>query len=120
MTWHGGKGSRYRGVDKSKYGENFEAIFSKKQVKEKWLPASELVNYLGINECIDIEMTDGGIFKKAVAIMDQPDGSANLLLRWESSTYTTLPDKYRSSNVNGIIIDLKDVRRIKPREKDGS
>lgn len=33
--WHGGKGWRARPVDKTKYDENYDRIFGKKDQKEK-------------------------------------------------------------------------------------
>lgn len=33
-TWHGGKGSKPRPVDKKKFDENYERIFGKKDKKD--------------------------------------------------------------------------------------
>jgi hypothetical protein len=33
--WHGGKGSRYRPINKDQYDKNYEEIFGKKKNKKK-------------------------------------------------------------------------------------
>lgn len=33
--WHGGKGSRYRPIDKQQYDKNYDEIFGKKKSKKK-------------------------------------------------------------------------------------
>jgi len=33
--WHGGKGSRYRPINKEQYDKNYEEIFGKKKNKKK-------------------------------------------------------------------------------------
>ena len=36
MKWHGGKGSKRRPEDKKKFDDNWEAIFGKKNDKDKY------------------------------------------------------------------------------------
>lgn len=46
--WHGGKGSKYRKVDKEKFDDNWEAIFGKKDMK--FTTAEEYINSTSDNE----------------------------------------------------------------------
>lgn len=52
--WHGGKGSRYRPVDKEKYNKNWDNIFGKKDLK--FATAEEYVN--GVYDDEDLKTTE--------------------------------------------------------------